>query len=101
MPYLRRNLIEPGLGRSSHCISRCVRRAWLRGIDSYSGKSLEHRKPIFKARIQQLGEIFATGIHTYAGHEQSFARRAQHCTEPRSPMVGSRIRSALAGALSA
>ena len=35
-------------------------------IDSYTGKSFEHRKPIVEARIHQLGEIFAVGIHTYA-----------------------------------
>ena len=43
-----------------------MRRAWLCGIDSYTGKSFEHRKPIVEARIHQLGEIFAVGIHTYA-----------------------------------
>ena len=66
MTYSRRNLFEPGQAGAYHCVSRCVRRAWLCGIDSYTGKSFEHRKPIVEARIHQLGEIFAVGIHTYA-----------------------------------
>ena len=43
-----------------------MRRAWLCGIDTYTGKSFEHRKPVVEARIQQLGEIFAVGIYSYA-----------------------------------
>ena len=43
-----------------------MRRAWLCGLDSYTGKSFVHRKPIVEARIQKLGEIFAVGIRTYA-----------------------------------
>ena len=62
----RRNLFEPGQAGAYHCVSRCVRRARLCGIDGYTGKSFEHRKPIVEERIQQLGEIFAVGIHTYA-----------------------------------
>ena len=61
-----RNLFEPGQAGAYHCVSRCVRRAWLCGLDSYTGKSFVHRKPIVEARIQKLGEIFAVGIHTYA-----------------------------------
>ena len=66
MTYPRRNLFEPGQGGAYHCVSRCVRRAWLCGIDSYTKKSFEHRKPIVEARVQQLGEIFAVCVHTYA-----------------------------------
>jgi hypothetical protein len=27
-----------------HVVSRCVRRAWLRGFDEYAGKDYSHRK---------------------------------------------------------
>ena len=43
-----------------------MRRAWLCGIDGYTDKSFEHREPSVEARINQLAEIFAVGIHTYA-----------------------------------
>ena len=66
MTYPRCNLFEPGQAGAYHCVSRCVRRAWLCGIESYTGKSFEHRKPVVEARIHQLGEIFAVGIHAYA-----------------------------------
>lgn len=49
-----------------HCISRCVRRAWLCGIDSYNGKSYEHRRDWVEGRLLELAEIFAVGIHAYA-----------------------------------
>ena len=62
----RRNLFAPGQAGAYHCVSRCVRRAWLCGVDRYTGKSFEHRKSIVETRIQQLGDIFAVGIHTYA-----------------------------------
>ena len=59
MTYPRRNLFEPGQAGVYHCVSRCVRRAWLCGVDGHTGKSSE-------ARIRQLGEFFAVGIHAYA-----------------------------------
>ena len=27
-----------------HCVARCVRRAWLWGVDDYAGKDYSHRK---------------------------------------------------------
>ena len=38
MTYPRRMLFEPGQGGAYHCVSRCVRRAWLCGIDTYTLK---------------------------------------------------------------
>ena len=49
-----------------HCISRCVRRAWLCGIDPYDGKSYEHRREWVESRLLALAEIFAVGIYAYA-----------------------------------
>ena len=49
-----------------HCISRCVRRAWLCGIDPYDGKSYEHRREWVESRLLELADIFAVGIYAYA-----------------------------------
>ncbi len=49
-----------------HCISRCVRRAWLCGIDPYDGKSYEHRREWVEARLLELADVFAVGIYAYA-----------------------------------
>jgi REP element-mobilizing transposase RayT len=49
-----------------HCVSRCVRRAWLCGIDTYTGIDYSHRKPWVEQRLASLCEIFAIGLYGYA-----------------------------------
>ncbi|MXY91776.1 MAG: transposase, partial [Gammaproteobacteria bacterium] len=49
-----------------HCVSRCVRRAFLCGEDRYSGKNFDHRKPWLVNRLTLLGEVFAIDIAAYA-----------------------------------
>ncbi len=49
-----------------HCISRCVRRAWLCGIDPCDGKSYEHRREWVEHRLLELAQIFAVGIYAHA-----------------------------------
>ena len=49
-----------------HCVTRCVRRAWLCGIDPLTGVNHEARKAMIEARILELGSIFAVGIYAYA-----------------------------------
>ncbi len=49
-----------------HCISRCVRRAWLCGEDPYTGKSFEHRRQWVLDRLRELADIFAIDISAYA-----------------------------------
>ena len=49
-----------------HCISRCVRRAFLCGDDPYSGKSFAHRRQWMVDRIRQLSDIFAIDICAYS-----------------------------------
>lgn len=49
-----------------HCISRCVRRAYLCGRDSYSGRSFEHRRKLIEEKILLLSAIFAIDVCSYA-----------------------------------
>ncbi len=51
-----------------HCVSRCVRRAFLCGSDHQDDKttSYEHRRGWLTNRIKQLSSIFAINIAAYA-----------------------------------
>jgi REP element-mobilizing transposase RayT len=49
-----------------HCISRCVRRAFLWGEDSLTGKNYEHRKAWVIERLRELTDVFAIEICAYA-----------------------------------
>ena len=45
-----------------HCISRCVRRAYLYGNDSYSGKNYDHRKDWIRDRLKFLVNVFSIEV---------------------------------------
>ncbi len=49
-----------------HCVQRCVRRAFLCGVDRYSGQSFEHRRGWIEQRIRLVAECFAVAIDAYA-----------------------------------
>lgn len=66
MTRARNQLISLDTTPYYHCISRCVRRAFLWGEDSLTGNNYEHRKEWVIVRLRELAEIFAIDICAYA-----------------------------------
>ena len=66
MTTARRNLIDPTSTPYYHCVARCVRRAFLCGKDTFSGKDYEHRRQWVVDRLNELAAVFSIEICAYA-----------------------------------
>ncbi len=66
MTRARRELIALESTAYYHCISRCVRRAFLCGEDSLTGNNYEHRKTWVTDRLRELAAVFSIDICAYA-----------------------------------
>ncbi len=60
MTMPRRQLVDVAVTRYYHCISRCVRRAFL------CGEGVTHRKAWIEARLELLAKHFAVSVCGYA-----------------------------------
>ena len=66
MPKPRKRLISLSITPYYHCISRCVRRAYLCGVDISSGYNYEHRRQWVVRRLNLLCSVFAIDLCAYA-----------------------------------
>lgn len=66
MVIARKQQIDSALTPYYHITSRCVRRVYLCGFDSKTGKSYNHRKDWILERLSLLVECYSIGVCSYA-----------------------------------
>ncbi|MDZ7643155.1 MAG: transposase [Woeseiaceae bacterium] len=66
MTLPRSQLIDPECTPYYHCVSRCVRRAFLCGSDPVTGRNFDHRRAWIERRIFKQAEIFSIDVCAYA-----------------------------------
>ena len=66
MPKPRYSQIALSATPYYHCVSRCVRRAYLCGSDQLTGQNYEHRRQWIEDKILVLANIFALDVCAYA-----------------------------------
>ena len=60
MTIARAHLVDPAVTRWYHCVTRCVRRAFL------LGEGMHDRKSWIEHRLEELAEIFAVAVAGFA-----------------------------------
>ena len=66
MTQARKTIISLNDTAYYHCVSRCVRRAFLCGQDSYSGQDYEHRRQWLENKLHDVASAFAIKLCAYA-----------------------------------
>jgi REP element-mobilizing transposase RayT len=63
---LRSEVFRPQEIAILHCVQRCVRRAYLSGVDSVTGTDYSYRKEWIRQRIEKLASVFGIDVLAYA-----------------------------------
>ena len=63
---IRSEQFDPKAVNIVHTIQRCVRRAFLAGIDQATGKDYSFRKEWIRRRMEALASVFGIDVLTYA-----------------------------------
>ncbi|MBU2880513.1 transposase [Psychrosphaera sp. B3R10] len=66
MALARKRQINIEATRFYHCVSRCVRRAYLCGLDPVSGRNYEHRRSWVQNKLLELPNSFAIDVYAFA-----------------------------------
>jgi len=66
MTYPRSQLVSLSTAGVYHCVSRCVRRAWLCGDDPLSQRNFDHRRQWIEDRLALLAGCFAISVYSFA-----------------------------------
>ncbi len=64
--YARHDIVDEEHVGVYHCIARCVRRAFLCGVDPYTGHDYNHRKEWVLTRLRQLAGVFGVEVCSYS-----------------------------------
>ena len=62
----RSEYVQEGEVGVYHCTTRCVRRAFLAGFDSHTGRDFSHRKKWIEDRLRFLTTVFSVEVTTYS-----------------------------------
>ncbi|MEM7479206.1 MAG: hypothetical protein AAF483_29830 [Planctomycetota bacterium] len=63
---LRKEQYSPEEVAIVHCVQRCVRRAFLAGVDEKTGKDFGFRREWIRRRMEALASVFGCDVLTYA-----------------------------------
>ena len=66
MPQARNTIISLNDTPYYHCVARCVRRAFLCGVDNYSGNNYDHRRQWLEDKLHATASAFAIKLCAYA-----------------------------------
>jgi REP element-mobilizing transposase RayT len=64
--YARSQIVPPDEVGVYHCVARCVRRAFLCGVDPLTNHDYDYRKEWIRERLELLASVFAIDICGYA-----------------------------------